>query len=93
MACEQFRLALDEIGEMLLQHCSGAGMQFLATGAQQGTVGGVLHQRVLEQIGRMRRRAAAEQQAGLGQSCERSLQIGDDALGHRFDPFVSELAA
>jgi len=51
MTGEQFGLALDEIGELLLQYCSDASMQFLPPGAQQCAVGGVLHQRVLEEIG------------------------------------------
>ena len=36
MMGEQFGLALDEIGEMLLQHRRDAGMQFLPSPAQQG---------------------------------------------------------
>ena len=51
MMGQEFGLALDEIGEMLLQHRRDPSMQFLPPGAQQGAVGGVLHQRVLEEIG------------------------------------------
>ena len=51
MMGQQFGLALDEIGEMLLQHRRDPGVQFLPPCAQQGAVGGVLHQRVLEQVG------------------------------------------
>jgi hypothetical protein len=54
-------LALDEIGELLLQPCRDAGVHLLALCAQQGAVGGVLDQRVLEEIRRLRRDAAAEQ--------------------------------
>ena len=48
---EQLRLALDEIGEMLLQRRRDARVQFLPPPAQQRAVGSVLHQRVLEQVG------------------------------------------
>ena len=65
MMGQEFGLALDEIGEMLLQHCRDSGVQFLPPGAQQGAVGGVLHQRVLEEVGGLRRDTAAEQQPGL----------------------------
>ena len=41
---EQLRLALDEIGEMLFQRRPDARVQFLPSSAQQGAVGGVLHQ-------------------------------------------------
>ena len=57
---EQFWLALDKIGEMFLQRRRGARVQFLPSPAQQGRVGSVLHQRVLEQIGGVRSGAAAE---------------------------------
>jgi len=41
---EQFGLALDEISKMLFQRRRDARVQFLAPAAQQGAVGGVLHQ-------------------------------------------------
>jgi hypothetical protein len=44
---EQFGLALDEIGEVLLERRRDARVQFLPSAAEQGRLGGVLHQRVL----------------------------------------------
>jgi len=41
MMREEFWLALDEIGETLLQHCGDAGVQFLSPRAEQSAVGGV----------------------------------------------------
>jgi hypothetical protein len=58
---ESFGLAFEEIGEMLFQRRRDARVQLLPPPAQQGGVGGVLHQRVLEQVGGLRRHAAAEQ--------------------------------
>ena len=68
MMCEELRLAFDNVSEMLLEHGHDAGMQFLPPAAQQGAVGGILHQRVLEEIGGLRRDSAAEQQPGLGKA-------------------------
>ena len=47
---EELRLALDEIGEMLFKRRRDARVQFVPSSAQQGRVGSVLHQRMLEQV-------------------------------------------
>src|ERR1700730_7391738 len=60
MMGEQFWLALDEIGEMLFEPRRDARVQFLPSPAQQGRIGSVLHQRVLEQVGGVRSGTAAE---------------------------------
>ena len=90
---EQFRLALDEIGEMLFQRRGDARVQFLAAAAQQGRVGGVLHQRVLEEVGGMRSGTAAEQQPGLIELIQGGLQFPLGTRCHRFDQFIGKLAA
>ena len=69
---EQFRLALDQIGEMLFQRSCGARVQFLQTPAQQGRVGSVLHQRVLEQVGGVGSRTATEQEPGIAERPSRN---------------------
>ena len=79
MMGQEFGLALDEIGEILLQHRRDPGMQFLPSSAQQRAVGGVLHQRVLEQVGGVRRGAAAKQQSGIAQLIQRGLQLRSQA--------------
>ena len=43
MVCESFGPALNEIGEVLLQHRRDPGVQFLPLAAQQRAIGGVLH--------------------------------------------------
>jgi len=50
MMCQKLGLALDGIGEMLLQRRCDAGVQFLSSCPQQSAVGGILHQRVLKEI-------------------------------------------
>ena len=47
---EQLGLAFDEIGKMRFQRRRDARVQFLPPAAQQGRVGSVLHQRMLEQV-------------------------------------------
>jgi hypothetical protein len=51
-------------------------MQGLARAAQQGAVGGVLDQRVLEQIFGRRRHASLKDQARFDEAVERLLQLG-----------------
>ena len=55
-------------------------MQSPARAAQQGAVGGVLDQRVLEQIFGCRRDAALKDEAGFDEATQRLLQVG---LGER----------
>jgi hypothetical protein len=87
------RLALDEVGEMLLQHRCRAGVQFPPPYEEQGAVCGVLHQRVLEEIGGLRGDAATEQQSGLGETIEPEPQVGRHPLCHLLDQVVAEFAA
>ena len=93
MMGKEFGLALDEIGEMLLQHHRDAGVQFLPPDAQQCAVGRVLHQRVLEEVRGLRRDAAAEQEPGLGEPVEAQSKLGGGPLRHMLDQVVAELAA
>src|SRR3954447_26159719 len=92
MVGQQLRLTLDELSEMLIQHRRDARVQFLASGAQHRAVGCVLYQGVLEEVGRMRRRAPTEQQPGRDQSPERSLQLGFVALRRELYQLVGKFA-
>jgi hypothetical protein len=68
-------------------------VQLLPSAAQQGAVGGVLHQRVLEEIRGLRCRAAAEQQARLGKPVEAQSQLSGGLLRDWLDQLVAEFAA
>ena len=92
VVCEQFWLPLGKVGEVAFQHLGDARVQLLAAGAQQRAVGGVLHQRVLEQVRRLRRHAATEQQPGIGQQPEPGAQLRLRPLRHRLDQFVAEFS-
>ena len=65
MAGEQFRLVFGNDGELGFEGFGDTGVKCASRIAQEGAVGRVLHQRVLEQIFRMRRLALPEQQTGL----------------------------
>ena len=55
---EELRLCSGNIRELLLQDPGHTGVQLLAPALEQAGVGGVLHQRVLEDVDRVRRLAA-----------------------------------
>ena len=61
---EQFRMCLNNILETLFKCTGNPGMHLLASAAQQGAVGGVLHERVLERVVNFGRRSAPMHQAG-----------------------------
>jgi len=93
MMREQFGLALDTIGEILLKHRRNTGVQLLPLSAQQRAIGGVLHQRMLEEVGGMRRGAAAKQQSRVAELAQRGLQLSLIALRHRLDHVIGKLSA
>ena len=70
------RPGLDEVRKPLFQRLGDPAMQGLARAAQQGAVGGVLDQRMLEQIFGCRRCAALENQARFDEAAESLLQFG-----------------
>jgi hypothetical protein len=57
---QQFRLRCGRLWEALLQDVSDATVKLLAPALEQGRIGYILDQGVLEAVGRLGRRAAAE---------------------------------
>jgi hypothetical protein len=55
MMGEKFGLPFDEVGKLPFQSCGNATVQLLPPATQQIVVDRVLHQRMLEQVGRCRR--------------------------------------
>jgi hypothetical protein len=51
MMCQKFGLLIDHFGKALFENRRDSAVQLLPPRAEQGSVGGVLHQRVLEQMG------------------------------------------
>ena len=62
---QQFGLALGDLRELAFKSFGDAGVERASRLAQQRAIGRVLHQRMLEQIGRVRRHALPEQQTSL----------------------------
>ncbi len=72
---QKLRLVLGNLGEFALERFRDTGVERASGLAQQRAIGGVLHKRVLEQIGRVRRQALPEQQTSCDETVERSLQF------------------
>ncbi len=91
MMGDNLRLGLGQRREAFDEPCSDARMQRLPPAPEHGGVGGVLHQRVLERVGRVRSRSAPGNEAGTGQPLERRVEVDRGHGGHRGDQLVGEL--
>jgi hypothetical protein len=80
-------------GKALGKDASDPRMKVLAAGLEEGAVGGVLDQGVLEAVGRVGRRAAAEDQLRSDELVECSVKIGFGEGRDCRDEFVAELTA
>ena len=67
---EQLRLRLGTVGKAGFQLRGDVRMKLLPAAAQQAGIGDIAHQRVLEQVGGLRRRAALKHKTGVGQAAE-----------------------
>ena len=70
-----------------------ARMQRLAAALEQAVIGGILDQRVLEAVGRLRSIALDEQNVGLGEPLQRRLQRAFVEASHGLEQSVGESAA
>ena len=70
-----------------------AAMERLTAALEQAVVGGVLDQRVLEAVGRLRSIALDEQNVGLGEPLQRRSQRAFVEAGHGLEQRVRESAA
>src|SRR5215813_7403055 len=61
---DHFGLRLDRRRKVFGQHVGNAAMELLALVTQEASVGYVTHERVFEQISRVRRQALPKQQTG-----------------------------
>ena len=91
MTRQQLRLVLGNIGELAFEGFGDAGVKRASRLAQQRAVGRVLHQGVLEQIGRVRRHALPEQQTGRNETVERRLKFRLRLAHHRSQQSMREL--
>ena len=74
MVCGDLRPYLQQARKFRFERLGYAAVQVPARTAQQGAVGGVLYQSVLEQIFRDGRRAALKHHARLDKSIQRIIQ-------------------
>jgi len=72
---EEFRLPLDYLGKVALEHHSDPRMKFLAAAAQQARISRVAHEGMFEEVGCGGRCAAAEDEAGIAQAAERHRKV------------------
>ena len=70
MVGQDFRPGLAYARRALFEHLRDSGVELLALGLEQRLVGRVLDQGVLEAVGRLGRRAAAEDQLGSDELIE-----------------------
>src|SRR5207247_8268604 len=91
MLGEELGLVIDHIWGMGFERFRDPRMQLLARAAQQAAMRRVLHQRVLESINRVGRRAALEDQLGSDELIESSLQLVVGKAGDTMQQFVGKL--
>jgi len=75
MLCEEFGLAIHQLGEVGLERFGDLRVQLQPSIAQQAAMRRVLHQRVLEAVDRLRWSAALEDQFGSDETSESSFQF------------------
>ena len=88
---QQLRLALGDLGELAFEGFGDASVKRASRLAQQRAIGRVLHQGMLEQIGRMRRHALPEQQTSRNETVERRSQLRLRLAHHRSQQGMREL--
>ena len=91
MTRQQLGLAFGDVGELAFEGFGDAGMKRASRLAQQRAVGRVLHQGVLEQIGRMRRHALPEQQTSRNETVKRRIEFRFWLTHHRSQQRMREL--
>jgi hypothetical protein len=78
---QKLGLGRRDVRETLLDGPGDLGVQLLPSRSEQRIVGGVPHQRVLEGVYRIGRRALLERQPRVGELRERLVKIGPSVLG------------
>jgi len=70
MPRQQIRLGLGDVSKLPFERVGDTSVECAPRLAQQGAIGRVLHESMLEEIDRMRRHALAEQQTSLDKTVE-----------------------
>ena len=93
MLREQLRLAVHQLRIMGCERFGDPGMQLPSRPAQQGAVGRILDQGMLEKVHGLRRCSALKDQAGIDEALERVLEPLVSEFTNRSCQFVGEFAA
>ena len=91
MMGDDFRLGRGALG-VIAQNFGRAAVQHLAAALEQAVVGGVLDQRVLETIVRLRARALGDEEVRVGEPVERGLEGGVVDPAHSTQQRVGEIS-
>jgi hypothetical protein len=91
MVSHNFGLVLCQHRELLDQYLGDARMQLPALALEHRGVGGVLHQRMLESVDRVRRRSAPGNEARGCQPLERRVEVDGSRGRRRGNQLVGEL--
>ena len=75
MACQLLRLKLCDVVELSFKYLGDTSVKCASRVTKQRAIGCVLHQRVLEQIGRMRWMTLPEQQTGINETIDGGLEF------------------
>jgi hypothetical protein len=91
MMGQDFGLALGDIREIPLQCPRDPSVKLLSSAAKQHFIGGVLHQRMLEEVGGMWSRDASNQQSCICKLLQGGFQLPPITLRDRFYQFIGKL--
>jgi hypothetical protein len=90
MMGDDFRLSCSALG-LVAQDFGGAAMQRLSAALEQAVVGGILDQRVLEAIVRLRAGVLGDKEVRVGEPVERGLKGGVVGSAHDAQQRVGEI--
>jgi hypothetical protein len=93
MMGQDLRLGGPDVREALLDHAGDLAVQRLPAALQQRVIGGVLHQRVLEGVDSIRRRASTEGQSRCAQLHQGVVELSLRHRRDRRDQLIAEFAA
>src|SRR6516164_5238627 len=89
---QQFRMAFGNLRKLALQRFRDTGVKRASLVPQQRAIGRVLHERMLEQVGRMRRHALPEKQASGNETVKPRFQLPVRLVYDRSQQGMRELA-
>ena len=91
--CNHLRLRFDRTGEVVLKRFGNPAVELSSRLTQQRPVSRILHESMLEQIGRLRGHSASEKQTGRDETVQRRSQLRLRLTRHRGEQGMRKLAA